>query len=188
MFRLLRKRGVNAMIVDSSALIEQVVDDVVSSAFQSAGQRCSALRILFIQAIFMNQLLRCCGKPWKTSTWEILNGFQRMLALSLMEGHGMRSKPILRITPPLARTPLPKIKGTFVAPTLIEVKGMEDVRREVFGPVLHVARFKAQNLEKVVRSINQSGYGLTMGVQSRIERTINQVRELGACWESLRES
>ena len=77
---------------------------------------------------------------------------------------------------PLARTPLSGKEGDFVAPTLLEVQGMHEVNREVFGPVLHVARFKAQNLESVVQAINQSGYGLTMGLQSRIEQTIDKVR------------
>jgi len=171
--------GLNAMIVDSSALIEQVVDDVVVSAFQSAGQRCSALRILFIQQEIHEPTLAMLrqameelnvGDPqWlSTDVGPVIDGGARDEIEAYIANHS-----------PLARTPLPKIKGTFVAPTLIEVKGMEDVKREVFGPVLHVARFKAQDLEKVVRSINQSGYGLTMGIQSRIEQTINQVRKLG---------
>jgi RHH-type proline utilization regulon transcriptional repressor/proline dehydrogenase/delta 1-pyrroline-5-carboxylate dehydrogenase len=79
---------------------------------------------------------------------------------------------------PLARTPLPKGGGTFVAPTLLEVRGMKDVTREIFGPVLHVARFKVEKLKEVVQAVNQSGYGLTMGLQTRIESTVETVRSL----------
>ncbi|OJW53294.1 MAG: hypothetical protein BGO67_00900 [Alphaproteobacteria bacterium 41-28] len=170
--------GLNAMIVDSSALIEQVVDDVVVSAFQSAGQRCSALRILFIQEDIYEPTLAMLreameelkvGDPqWiSTDVGPVIDTNARDEIETYIEDHS-----------PLARTPLPKVKDTFVAPTLIEVKRMEDVKREVFGPVLHVARFKARDLEQVVKSINQSGYGLTMGLESRIETTINNVRSL----------
>ena len=167
------------MIVDSSALIEQVVDYVVASAFQSAGQRCSALRILFIQedvyaptlAMLREAMeeLTVGDSQWlSTDVGPVIDGKARDEIEAYIASHH-----------PLARTPLlSPIKGTFVAPTLIEVKGMVDVKREVFGPVLHVARFKAQDLEKVVHSINQSGYGLTMGLQSRIEETISKVRLL----------
>jgi RHH-type transcriptional regulator, proline utilization regulon repressor / proline dehydrogenase / delta 1-pyrroline-5-carboxylate dehydrogenase len=171
--------GLNAMIVDSSALIEQVVDDVVASAFQSAGQRCSALRILFIQDDIYEQTLTMLRQAMEELTVGDPQWLSTDVGPVIDEGARDEIEAYIKAHPPLARTPLPKVKGTFVAPTLIEVNGMEDVKREVFGPVLHVARFKAQDLEQVVKSINQSGYGLTMGVQSRIERTINQVRELG---------
>ncbi|HUX79710.1 MAG TPA: L-glutamate gamma-semialdehyde dehydrogenase [Alphaproteobacteria bacterium] len=170
--------GLNAMIVDSSALIEQVVDDVIVSSFQSTGQRCSALRIIFIQDDIYEHTLAMLreameeltvGDPqWlSTDVGPVIDAVARDDIEAYIASHS-----------PLARTPLPKVKGTFVAPTLIEVKGMEDVKKEVFGPVLHVARFKAKDLEKVVHSINQSGYGLTMGLESRIEETINKVRAL----------
>jgi len=164
------------MIVDSSALIEQVVDDVIVSAFQSAGQRCSALRILFIQEdIYVPtlQMLREAmealrvGDPAQLSTdvGPVIDDAARDAIEAYVAQHS-----------PLSRTIIRDVKGTFVAPTIIEVKGMEDVKSEVFGPVLHVARFKAQELDQVVRTINQSGYGLTMGLQSRIESTIEKVR------------
>ncbi len=171
--------GINAMIVDSSALTEQVVDDVVSSAFQSAGQRCSALRILFIQEdIYESTLsmlkeameaLRVGDPQWlSTDVGPVIDAAARDEIEAYIAAH-----------PPLARTPLPDgVKGTYVAPTLIEVQGMKDMTQEVFGPVLHVARFKAKDLEKVIRSINESGYGLTLGLQTRIEETIRKVREL----------
>lgn len=169
--------GINAMIVDSSALIEQVVDDVIASAFQSAGQRCSALRILFIQEDIYEPTLKMLveameilkvGEPGQLSTdvGPIIDAAAQEEIEAYIAEH-----------PPLYRTPLPPLKGTFVAPTLIEVKGMADVDREVFGPVLHVARFKAKDLDQVVQSINQSGFGLTMGLQSRVESTIEKVRK-----------
>lgn len=171
--------GLNTMIVDSSALIEQVVDDVIISAFQSAGQRCSALRILFVQEDIYEPTLSMLreamedlivGDPqWlSTDVGPVINEAAREDIESYIASHT-----------PLARTPLPEnIEGTFVAPTIIEVGNMHDVTREVFGPVLHVARFKGEDLEVVVRSINQSGYGLTMGLQSRIESTITKVRSI----------
>ena len=170
--------GINAMIVDSSALIEQVVDDVIASAFQSAGQRCSALRILFIQDEIYEPTLSMLkeameglivGNPAELSTdvGPVIDAAARDEIEAYVAEQSV-----------LSRTPLQTMEGTFVAPTLIEVTGMADVKREVFGPVLHVTRFKAQELKQVVRSINQSGYGLTLGLQSRIDATIRQVRSL----------
>jgi len=170
--------GLNAMIVDSSALIEQVVDDVMASAFQSAGQRCSALRILFIQEDIYEPTLGMLkeamealevGDPSQLSTdvGPVIDGAARDEIEAYIAQHS-----------PLDRTIIQDKRGTFVAPTIIEVKGMKDVKREIFGPVLHVARFKAQELDHIVRTINQSGYGLTMGLQSRIESTILNVRSI----------
>lgn len=168
--------GLNAMIVDSSALIEQVVDDVMVSTFQSAGQRCSALRILFIQDDIYKptlQMLReamealIVGDPAHLSTdvGPVIDAVAR----DDIEAYVAQNKY-------LSRTPIRVTGETFVAPTIIEVKGMKNVTREVFGPVLHVAPFKAQDLDKVVESINEAGYGLTMGLESRIESTIERVR------------
>lgn len=170
--------GINAMIVDSSALIEQVVDDVIVSAFQSAGQRCSALRILFIQDDIYAPTVKMLreamealnvGDPSQLSTdvGPVIDGAARDEIEAYISQHT-----------PLSRTIIQDLKGTFVAPTIIEVRDMEDVNREIFGPVLHVARFKAKDLDQVVRTINQSGYGLTMGLQSRIESTIMNVRSM----------
>lgn len=170
--------GINAMIVDSSALIEQVVDDVLVSAFQSAGQRCSALRILFIQEDIYEPTLQMLKEAMEALTVDdqahlstdvgpVIDGAAREAIEAYIASHS-----------PLSRTIIRDAKKIFVAPTIIEVQGMEDVKQEVFGPVLHVARFKAKELEQVVRTINQSGYGLTMGLQSRIESTIEKVRSL----------
>lgn len=168
--------GLNAMIVDSSALIEQVVDDVISSAFQSAGQRCSALRVLFLQEEIYEPTLSMLreamealnvGDPALLSTdvGPVIDKAARDEIEAYVAQHTV-----------LSRTNIQGLAGTYVAPTLIEVGGMEDVKREVFGPILHVARFKAKELDDVVQSINQAGYGLTMGLQSRIESTIEAVR------------
>ncbi len=170
--------GLNTMIVDSSALIEQVVDDVVASAFQSAGQRCSALRILFIQEDIYDTTLSMLKEAMEELTVGDPQWLSTDVGPVIMAKARDEIESYIAQHPPFVRTPLSHREGTFVAPTLIEVRGMEDVKREVFGPVLHVARFKAQDLEKVVKSINQSGYGLTMGLESRIESTINKVRSL----------
>lgn len=168
--------GLNAMIVDSSALIEQVVDDVIVSAFQSAGQRCSALRILYLQDDIYDQTLAMLreamenltvGDPALLSTdvGPVINEEAR----EEIEAYVKRHKP-------LARTPLLKLKGSFVAPSIIEIKGIEALSKEVFGPILHVARFKARDLDAVIAAINHKGYGLTMGIESRIESSIEKVR------------
>lgn len=168
--------GLNAMIVDSSALIEQVVDDVIVSAFQSAGQRCSALRILYLQDDIYDQTLAMLREAMENLTV----GDPALLATDVgpvineeareeIEAYVKRHKP-------LARTPFPKLKGSFVAPSLIEIKGIEALSKEVFGPILHVARFKAKDLDAVIAAINHKGYGLTMGLESRIESTIEKVR------------
>lgn len=170
--------GINAMVVDSSALIEQVVDDVLASAFQSAGQRCSALRILFIQEDIYEPTLHMLKEAMEALT--VGDPAHLSTDVGPVIDHEAREaiEAYVAEHPVLGRTILPDVSGTFVAPTLMEVNGMEDVSREVFGPVLHVARFKAKELEHVVRTINQSGYGLTMGLQSRIESTIVKVRSL----------
>ncbi|MBS0271629.1 MAG: L-glutamate gamma-semialdehyde dehydrogenase [Proteobacteria bacterium] len=170
--------GLNAMIVDSSALIEQVVDDVITSAFQSAGQRCSALRILFIQ----EDIYESTTAMLKEAVEDLTVGDPQWVSTDvgpvINAGAQKEIEAYVASCATLIRTPLKDIEGTFVAPTIIEVGGMKDLTREVFGPVLHVARFKAKDLDAVVRSINQSGYGLTMGLQSRIESTIAKVRSL----------
>lgn len=168
--------GINAMIVDSSALIEQVVDDVLVSAFRSAGQRCSALRILFIQEDIYNATLTML----KGAMESLVVGNPAELATDVGPVIDKAARDeieayIVQHTP-FSRTRIQDKTGTFVAPTIIEVNGIEDVKCEIFGPVLHVARFKAQDLDQVIHSINQSGYGLTMGLQSRIESTIQNVR------------
>ncbi|MFL0354868.1 bifunctional proline dehydrogenase/L-glutamate gamma-semialdehyde dehydrogenase PutA [Erythrobacter sp. GH1-10] len=169
--------GQNAMIVDSSALPEQVVRDVLASAFQSAGQRCSALRVLYLQDDVADEMLEMIrggfealhvGDPaiLSTDVGPVIDPD----AQAALERHVARSDASGR---PLTRCFIPEEtrKGCFVAPTIIEVDSILDLNRENFGPVLHVARFDADDLGKVVEDINATGYGLTLGLHSRIAAT-----------------
>lgn len=168
--------GLNAMIVDSTALFEQVVDEVIVSAFQSAGQRCSALRVLFIQQDVYAPLLKMLKEAMMELNVDDPQWLSTDVGPVINEGARDEIEAYIKTHTPLARTPLGKIEGTFVAPTIIEVKQMADVKKEVFGPVLHVAPYKAKEYEKLIQSINDAGFGLTMGLQTRIERTIGQLR------------
>ncbi|GLH81279.1 bifunctional protein PutA [Bradyrhizobium sp. SSBR45G] len=170
--------GQNALIVDSSALAEQVVGDVIASAFDSAGQRCSALRILCLQEEVADRILTMLrgamqelelGNPAALSvdvgpviSAEAREGIQAHIASMRQRGHAVEALPL----PALAA------RGSFVAPTIIEIDGIADVEREVFGPVLHVLRYRRERLAELIDDINASGYGLTFGVHSRIEETI----------------
>jgi RHH-type proline utilization regulon transcriptional repressor/proline dehydrogenase/delta 1-pyrroline-5-carboxylate dehydrogenase len=169
--------GQNAMIVDSSALPEQVVRDVVASAFQSAGQRCSALRVLYLQEDVADSMLEMIrggfealnvGDPARLSTdvGPVIDPD----AQAALERHVARSEASGRH---VMRCEMPgdTAKGCFVAPTIIEVDSILDLTRENFGPVLHVARFRSQDLGKVIADINATGYGLTLGLHSRIAAT-----------------
>lgn len=173
--------GLNAMIVDSSALAEQVTRDVVVSAFQSAGQRCSALRVLFLQediadrttdmiAGAMQELV--VGDPGLLSTdvGPVIDSE----ALSMLRKHAERMD---REATLLARTPLGKdcTHGTFFAPSAYAVDSIDAIGGERFGPILHVVRFAGDRLEAVVDAINATGYGLTLGVHSRIDATVRAV-------------
>jgi len=173
--------GLNAMIVDSSALPEQVVQDVVASGFDSAGQRCSALRVLCLQddiaertIAMLKAALRelCVGDPCRLSTdigpiidaeahARIAAHIGRMRAL----GHGVYQPQL----------PAACATGWFVPPTLIEIASFAQVQHEVFGPVVHVLRFAAERLAQLVDAINASGYGLTLGIQSRIDETVERI-------------
>jgi len=175
--------GQNAMIVDSSALPEQVVRDVLASAFQSAGQRCSALRMLYLQEDIADEILEMIR-----GGFQILNvGDPRHLstdvgpvidpdAQAALERHVARR---LQNDRTVFRRDLDEQPGQscFVAPTIIELDSILDLRRENFGPVLHVARYKADELDKVMADINATGYGLTLGLHSRIESTRRFVQE-----------
>lgn len=169
--------GQNAMIVDSSALPEQVVRDVVASAFQSAGQRCSALRVLYLQedvADTMLEMIRggfealTVGDPadLATDVGPVIDEAAR----ARLEAHiaDCESKGF-----PVTRLPLPDAasNGCFVAPTIIEVPSIRALSDEHFGPILHVARFRAGELPQVVADINATGFGLTLGLHSRIAET-----------------
>ncbi|PWC09547.1 trifunctional transcriptional regulator/proline dehydrogenase/L-glutamate gamma-semialdehyde dehydrogenase [Brenneria roseae subsp. americana] len=177
--------GLNAMIVDSSALTEQVVNDVVASAFDSAGQRCSALRILCIQeevADHTLQMLRGAmaecrmGNPERLST--DIGPLIDADAKQSIERHiqRMRAKGRKVFQPASPPQDAPQwSRGTFVKPTLIELESVDELQQEVFGPVLHVVRYQSQHLNALIEQINAAGYGLTLGLHTRIDETIARV-------------
>jgi RHH-type proline utilization regulon transcriptional repressor/proline dehydrogenase/delta 1-pyrroline-5-carboxylate dehydrogenase len=171
--------GINAMIVDSTALPEQVVVDVVTSAFRSAGQRCSALRLLLLQEEIAERTLEMLsgamdtlvvGNPAdpRTDVGPVIDqgAYERLME----HREAMRSRWVKTI-------PVPE-QGLFVPPTLIRVDRLEDVKKEWFGPLLHVATWKAGQLAETVERVNRSGFGLTMGLHSRIARAAETVEEL----------
>ncbi len=173
--------GQNAMVVDSSALAEQVVGDVLNSAFDSAGQRCSALRILCLQEEAADRILTmlkgamqelAVGNPDRLSVdvGPVIDSEARDNILRHIQTMRDASRPVQQL-------PLPAecAQGTFVPPTLIEIDDVASLEREVFGPVLHVLRYKRANLDRLVDTINATGYGLTFGVHTRIDETIARV-------------
>lgn len=173
--------GQNAMIVDSSALAEQVVFDVIASAFDSAGQRCSALRVLCLQEEVADRILTML----KGALRELSIGRTDQLkvdigpvitgeAKEIIEKHVAAMRDLGR---KVEQLPLPDecSKGTFVAPTIIEIEKLADLKREVFGPVLHVVRYKRDDMERLIDDINATGYGLTFGLHTRLDETIAAV-------------
>ncbi|EOI5727389.1 trifunctional transcriptional regulator/proline dehydrogenase/L-glutamate gamma-semialdehyde dehydrogenase [Cronobacter malonaticus] len=178
--------GLNAMIVDSSALTEQVVVDVVASAFDSAGQRCSALRVLCLQeeiadhtlTMLKGAMAECrMGNPGRLTTdigpvidAEAKAGIERHI--QTMRAKGRKVFQAARDNSVDARE---WQTGTFVMPTLIELESFDEMKKEVFGPVLHVVRYNRNNLAGLIEQINKAGYGLTLGVHTRIDETIAQV-------------
>jgi RHH-type proline utilization regulon transcriptional repressor/proline dehydrogenase/delta 1-pyrroline-5-carboxylate dehydrogenase len=173
--------GQNAMIVDSSALAEQVVTDVLQSAFDSAGQRCSALRVLCLQEEVAGRTL----KMLKGALAELSIGNPDQLSVDVGPVIDADAKSALHSHIEKMRAsgcrvfqlPLPQAchHGTFVPPTLIELKSIEALEREVFGPVLHIVRYQRSELDALLESIKATGYGLTMGVHTRIDETIARV-------------
>ncbi|EOV9655884.1 trifunctional transcriptional regulator/proline dehydrogenase/L-glutamate gamma-semialdehyde dehydrogenase [Cronobacter turicensis] len=178
--------GLNAMIVDSSALTEQVVVDVVASAFDSAGQRCSALRVLCLQeeiadhtlTMLKGAMAECrMGNPGRLTTdigpvidADAKAGIERHI--QTMRAKGRKVFQAARDNSIDARE---WQTGTFVTPTLIELESFDEMKKEVFGPVLHVVRYNRNNLAGLIEQINKAGYGLTLGVHTRIDETIAQV-------------
>ncbi len=169
--------GINAMIVDSSALPEQAVRDIIASAFQSAGQRCSALRVLYLQEDVADII-----EPMLFGAMDTLQiGDPALLSTDIgpvidAAAHAKISAYIARAKADgrLLKT-LPAPKGRYIAPTALRVAGMADVKEEIFGPVLHIARFPSGGLDAVVEAINASGYGLTFGLHTRIDARVQQV-------------
>lgn len=175
--------GQNAMIVDSSALTEQVVMDVISSAFDSAGQRCSALRVLCVQEDVADRVIRMLkgamaeykvGNPEHLSTdiGPVIDAEAKANIeqhIKAMTNKGRKVHQIARAQG------ADYSRGTFVLPTLIELDSLDELGREVFGPVLHLVRYPRARLGELLTQINDSGYGLTLGVHTRIDETIAQV-------------
>jgi RHH-type transcriptional regulator, proline utilization regulon repressor / proline dehydrogenase / delta 1-pyrroline-5-carboxylate dehydrogenase len=174
--------GLNAMLVDSSALPEQVVTDVLASGFNSAGQRCSALRILCLQREIAPRVIEILAG----ATAELRLGDPARLAtdvgpvidaeaLAMLEAHAARMDREAKL---LCRAPVPPglEGGSFFAPRAYEIASLDAIDREIFGPIVHVVRFDASDMESLVERINAKGYGLTMGIHSRIEETIERVR------------
>lgn len=170
--------GLNAMIVDSTALPEQAVQAVIESAFQSAGQRCSALRCLYLQDDIADNVLKmlkgamdCLNldDPWHLSTdsGPVIDEGARAGILAHIDKARSEGRVLKEMRAPQG--------GTFVAPTMIEVPGISALEEEIFGPVLHVARFKSQDLDKVISDINATGYGLTFGLHTRIDDRVQHV-------------
>jgi RHH-type proline utilization regulon transcriptional repressor/proline dehydrogenase/delta 1-pyrroline-5-carboxylate dehydrogenase len=170
--------GLNAMIVDSSALPEQVVQDVLASSFQSAGQRCSALRMLYVQKDVADKLLEmlfgamdelCVGDPWLLAT--DIGPVIDQAARDKIENHCRVMAENGRL---LKQVNIPS-NGMFVAPTVIKLNGIEELEEEIFGPVLHVATFEADQIDQVVDAINEKGFGLTFGIHTRIDTRVEQI-------------
>ncbi|MDP2618893.1 MAG: bifunctional proline dehydrogenase/L-glutamate gamma-semialdehyde dehydrogenase PutA [Hyphomicrobiales bacterium] len=173
--------GINAMIVDSTALPEQAVRDAVRSAFDSAGQRCSALRLLCVQEDIAGRLLEMLvgamqeltiGDPldYATDVGPVIDEDAR----ATLEAHKAQMRKQAKTLVEL-RLPAAARHGTFVAPAAYEIDSILVLKREVFGPILHVVRFQAGRLAQVCEAINATGYGLTLGVHSRIDETVSEV-------------
>jgi len=169
--------GQNAMIVDSSALPEQVTRDVISSAFQSAGQRCSALRVLCIQDDVADSMLEMITGAMNALTIGDPADVRTDIGPVIDEGaKGALDKHLAELKKKgrlLAEIELPEIaaRGHFIKPSMYEIKSLSELDREHFGPILHVVRWKSGELDKVIEAINATGYGLTLGLQSRIDTT-----------------
>ena len=175
--------GQNAMIVDASALPEQVVKDAITSAFGSAGQRCSALRVLYLQEEVADKIIKMLAGAMAT----LKVGDPALLetdigpvidedALAILNAHAERmeheAKAIYQV-----KLPESAAQGCYFAPRAVEIKELAQLQREVFGPFLHVIRYKSSKMDEVINDINNSGYGLTFGVHSRINQTVQHLTD-----------
>lgn len=175
--------GQNAMIVDASALPEQVVRDVITSAFGSAGQRCSALRVLYVQEEVADKMIAMLsgamatlkvGDPavLETDIGPVIDED----ALALLNAHAARMEKEAKLIYEVA-LPESCAKGSYFAPRAVEIKHLSQLQREVFGPFLHIIRYKSQDMDKIVAEINATQYGLTFGVHSRINQTVQRLTD-----------
>jgi len=175
--------GINAMMVDSTALPEQVIQDAVSSAFRSAGQRCSALRALYVQADVYDQILEMLAGAMAelkvgdtaeidTDIGPIIDREARENLSKHIEYCQSRGMNVIHG---------PAIKGEacgyFFSPVIVEIDGIYDLKHEIFGPILHICRYRAKDLDAIVDNINATGYGLTFGVHSRVQSTIDRITQ-----------
>ena len=173
--------GQNGMIVDSTALPEQTIEDVLRSAFDSAGQRCSALRVLFVQEDVAPGIIKILsgamselrvGDPslLKTDVGPVIDQDARTMLINHAEEMSREGKLIhvCELTPECAH-------GTYFAPRAYEIDSLSKLKREVFGPFLHVVRFQASRINKVIEAVNGTGFGLTFGLHSRIDSRIDYV-------------
>ena len=170
--------GLNAMIVDSTALPEQAVRDIVTSAFQSAGQRCSALRILYVQREVEERILEMLfgaidelrvGDPWDLATdvGPVIDDEARERIESYCRHAERDGRALKRLSAP--------VNGRFVPPTVLRVDGIESLAEEIFGPVLHIATYDADRIDAVVDAVNAAGYGLTFGLHTRIDDRVQHI-------------
>ncbi len=172
--------GLNAMIVDSTALPEQAVRDIVASSFQSAGQRCSALRCLYVQKDIAEPFLKMLqgamdelvvDDPWafNCDVGPIISSAARDEIAAYVADARTEGRVIHEISAPT--------QGSFQPPVVVKVNGLDDLEREVFGPVLHVATFEADEIDQVVETINGRGFGLTFGLHTRIDDRVQEITE-----------
>ncbi len=170
--------GLNAMIVDSTALPEQAVRDIITSAFQSAGQRCSALRLLYLQEDIASDFIKMLtgamdelnvADPWLLSTdiGPVINKSALTGIASYIEKARDEGRLVKQLQAPE--------DGLFVGPAIVKVNGVEELEREIFGPVLHLTTFKAEHLQDIVSSINSREYGLTFGLHTRIDDRVEHM-------------
>jgi RHH-type proline utilization regulon transcriptional repressor/proline dehydrogenase/delta 1-pyrroline-5-carboxylate dehydrogenase len=170
--------GLNAMIVDSTALPEQAIRDIVASSFQSAGQRCSALRCLYVQEDVAETVLEMLygamdelhvGNPWelRTDVGPVIDAEAQGDIAAYIDAAEADGRLLKRM----------KVKGDgrFIGPAVIAVDGIAQMEREIFGPVLHVATFGAEEIDAVIEAINATGYGLTFGLHTRIDDRVQHI-------------
>ena len=172
--------GLNAMLVDSTALPEQAVRDILAASFQSAGQRCSALRCLYVQEDIAHDVQEmlfgamdelALGDPWDLATdvGPVIDGAAQQGILDYIAAARSQGRVMKELPAPM--------RGTFVGPTVIRVTGIAQMPREIFGPVLHIATFAAGQVDAVIDAVNATGYGLTFGLHTRIDDRVQRVVE-----------
>lgn len=182
--------GQNAMIVDSSALLEQATDSIINSAFGSSGQRCSALRVAYIQEDIYDKLVELTIGAMNElvigDTWDLSNDLGPVISnesKSELMDHVkciVKKKGCNKVATHKQIKDSELAKGSFCVPHIFEISHISDLEKENFGPMLHLRKFKADGFESVIAEINSTGYGLTFGLQTRIEERIDQVASLAA--------